>query len=577
MNKVSKTLAAVIAVSLLIPAQAWAAKKNHTEQKYYFDDVQWQQQKLPEMDKLTLQLKDAKKKNIPIQRLPAEMDQELKRIIQLFPELQGVPLNYVDIILRTDDQPELWSFSFWTNDGMDKAIHANIVIEPESKVILEYQYQNPLVKSNTPLSEAKAKKLASVFMKKVLGGVANDYSFKYVIPAVIETEENQENYFTLIGFERLVNKIPYNNPGVYMQMVGERVTHYSCDLETYLVDPALFPDPGDALTKSEARSAYKKLLEMNLLYREKQLFDRNGNETKYKPVLTYEPSYTGAMDAFTGQAMFDPDQLFPQTPEQVNVTPEGRKIFVSSLRQGEKLLKSEFGIDVSEWNITSISTGEDEDGNIFFLEYEWENRPEEDLEESAWFSIEPSTNRVKAFEHYEYRNNNTTVKVSLEEAEQLALATLQKYLQEPMKETQLTLMHSPEDQLTLPDWIDDEQLVGFDQNYYQFRLEETNQGVPIAERVYPVRIDAATGEANYIEFGKDLDEVSLPDNKNTVSPAKAKTSYINNLNFDLLYIWPEYFGQKAPKPVLVYNTSYKSDGYIDAFTGKFVRTKIKQK
>jgi len=92
--------------------------------------------------------------------------------------------------------------------------------------------------------------------------------------------------------------------------------------------------------------------------------------------------------------------------------------------------------------------------------------------------------------------------------------------------------------------------------------------------IYPIQFrELQGGDAGE----KSGSPVPLPDNRNVVPAETAKAEFLKQHPLKLFYIWPEYYGQKAPSPYLVYIPDHGSNwgGYIDAFTGQTVKPENK--
>jgi len=155
---------------------------------------------------------------------------------------------------------------------------------------------------------------------------------------------------------------------------------------------------------------------------------------------------------------------------------------------------------------------------------------------------------------------------------------LQKYLQ--TGSTEMEMQVSPDAEIKVPDWVDQSKL-GVQERprpVIAFIFNQVHQGVPVMDRAYSVRVDALTGKIVGFYNGKGvssvtLPNVALPDNRNVAPVETAKAEFLKQHPPKLVYLWPEYFGQKAPSPVLLYipKPGIGSGFFVDAFTGKTVK------
>jgi hypothetical protein len=96
------------------------------------------------------------------------------------------------------------------------------------------------------------------------------------------------------------------------------------------------------------------------------------------------------------------------------------------------------------------------------------------------------------------------------------------------------------------------------------------------DRACSVQVDALTGKIIAFYNGINGLPVPLPDNRNVVPVETAKAEFLKQHPLKLVYLWPEYFDQKAPSPYLVYIPAPGPDFYyVDAFTGKTLQPENK--
>ena len=162
--------------------------------------------------------------------------------------------------------------------------------------------------------------------------------------------------------------------------------------------------------------------------------------------------------------------------------------------------------------------------------------------------------------------------VSKETAQETAVEFLRKYLQTGLAEMEMQV--HPDAEEKVPDWVEQSKLgAKRSRPVISFIFNHVHQGVPVVDRAYSVRVDALTGKIVGFYHGESVSSLTLPDNRNVVSPEAAEAEFLQQYPPKLVYIWPEYFGQKAPSPRLIYiPKSGSAPGfYVDAFTGKTVK------
>ncbi len=602
MKTSNKIMAALLAVSLLSPVPAWAAKSGEghhpAKEQMKFEqsllhktkmEKTSEKWKLPQLDKLEAKWKDAKKKSISAKEMPDEMEEMLKKAYDILPELKELKVTEAEIILESEDNPELWSFWFDGTDKNDKKNRswAYLTLEPKDGIIVEYRMSNSKWESPKAPTEKAAKDKATAFLKKVLKDFAPIYKITEVYRDEDSKDEDDEEYDKLayVHFSRTVHDVPYEGVGADIIIDGEgRILHYNADLEGISLDESVFPDPSDAIQQKDAKAAYSKLEEMTLAYRKEQPveYDRKKDEYKTKPVLKYVPTYEGPMDAVTGDEFDIINNVRPES-DMIQLKPEGTVLTASSRQEAEALLKDLFHLDVTGWNFNQYpdenDEGEDEKKSDF-IHYNWYTYDDQ-RDEEVYMTINKETHQVTSYSHEVFNyddeeSDNPSDLISKNEAKKIAIENLQKFVKKEMTEGQLNLLYAPIEEADLPDWVDKDELPGYwKRNMYFYSLNELYQGVPIEDSQYAIAINAETGEITDLYFNDSDDEIKLPDNKNTATPEKAEDAYLNNMSFQMIYIWPDYYGQKAPKPALLYVAGPRYDGYIDAFTGKLVRFKLR--
>ena len=135
----------------------------------------------------------------------------------------------------------------------------------------------------------------------------------------------------------------------------------------------------------------------------------------------------------------------------------------------------------------------------------------------------------------------------------------------------------PEVEERIPSWVDKSKLTDQERPLpvISFTFNQVHQGVPVMDRGCSVQVDALTGKIIAFYNGISGPPVPLPDNRNVVPAETAKAEFLKQHPLKLVYLWPEYFDQKAPSPYLVYIPDPGPDFYVDAFTGKTVQPENK--
>ncbi len=212
-----------------------------------------------------------------------------------------------------------------------------------------------------------------------------------------------------------------------------------------------------------------------------------------------------------------------------------------------------------------------------FKEYSWRSETQQETDnKSDWNEVRfvnlktiAETGEIVGFGIQDDSGRGKQGTVSGEDAQKTAVQFLQRYLEPGAAELVLTVFPSEDN---IPAWVDQSKLTDQMQQRPQFFIQfsETYQGIPVADSSHIVRVDALTGKVTEFGIGSRNASVTLPDSSDAVTADVAKAEYLKRHPLRLVYIWPEYYEQKAPSPQMVYLPVSGDLGYIDALTGKTV-------
>ena len=510
----------------------------------------------------------------------------LEKVCQILPELKDLSVRQ-----RHDYEGEpFWRLSLTDSPqglipGIDN-ISAHLTFDKEKGELTALEIQNPKWASEEIPPPVLAKEKAEEFARRLLGD-----RIKYYQPAADmgygggSTRDSKGNRIVwasaAVQFNRLVNGIPLLNSGFQVSVdAAGRVTGYH-KTDSDNIEFTKFPDPSRAVNKEAAEKNYAGLVKMKLNYLAhqpvKQLtFGKGRNETR--PVLIYSPSFQGPLDALTGQFPGDFRGNLPQT-EKITLIGEGKRFIVNTPEEAVKLIADEFGLDLSGMKSAGAEIREElpASGNRV-KEYYWraEADPGPDgkpvkMMRFAHLTTLADTGQLVGFNLRDDSGAGREGAFSQETARKTAVQFLQKFL--PVGEAQFEIWVPSANEDWIPAWVDKGKLEANysrpPQMYFHFNL--THQGVPVTDRYYSVTVDLLTGKIVSFYDGSGSPAVILPNSKGIVSADMAKAEYLRRHPLRLTYIWPEYFGQKAPAPYLVYlPASGTGWEYIDAFSGKTV-------
>ncbi|WCN38430.1 YcdB/YcdC domain-containing protein [Aneurinibacillus uraniidurans] len=321
-----------------------------------------------------------------------------------------------------------------------------------------------------------------------------------------------------------------------------------------------------------------------LQYVEKQP-ERYGNYLKEiqeaKPALRYDLNVYGPFNAQTGKPIhgMTGEELKQNSGSAVpwkvvQIKPQGNKLIAHSEQEAAEVLGNLFNFDFSQMQLQK------HDGSTFtsresspYSHYFWSDQKGSGIN----VNIDQTSGLITDASLDINQENNRPATVSKEEAFATALTFIEKYAGPTAKE--LEVQYHTFEREQPPAWVDKEKAPTFSENEQQkhyFWFQERYEGIPVMGRSYSVTVDAATGKITNFSLAPYQEKLSLPAPEGIVSKEKAAESFLQNNKLKLEYLWPSYFDQPGPAPILTYTweRSGNTDDYVDAFTGNYVRIPI---
>ncbi len=586
MKRVKGAAAAVLAAGILLSTTAWAAEKEaaSVEEKGGTEIVQL--------------IDGAAGKPAAKVQLNESQRQALEKIYQTVPELTELSVESVH-----DRGEAAWGVTMSDRAGESAPgimhAYASLTFETDTGELIRLDIQNPDWASAELPAPGLAKEKAAEFARQVLGDKMKDYQMSDGIGsggggAARDDKGNEIEWtYASVQFERLINGIPLLNSGFRVNVdVAGHVTQYYTEgfyeknhgVKDGGLDPAMFPVPSLAITREAAEEIIAGLLEMKLNYvgRQPLQYPKSGSEeAETRPVLMYTPSLYAPIDALTGKLL---DDFKVQPPLRITLNGEDKKLAARTPEEAETLLAGEIGIDMSGMKFEGVEEREERFGpGIKVKEYSWrsesqtgpDGRPDHSTMRFLHLGTMADTGRVVGFSLQDEAGRGKKAVLSREAAQETAVQFMQRYLDRGAAELEMYVSPPPEE--SIPDWVDRSKLKDDEQRpEFHFTFTCTHQGIPVSDRSYSVTVDGLTGRIARFYDGNSSSSVALPDSKNVVTAAAAKAEFLKSQTLRLIYLWPGYLDQKAPKPLLVYmpdnGVSWK---YIDALTGKTVTVEMK--
>ncbi|NRR00639.1 hypothetical protein HP570_00085 [Brevibacillus sp. RS1.1] len=426
-----------------------------------------------------------------------------------------------------------------TNKADRSAPQLTIYLDRRSGEVNSFDLEVEVPNKEDKFSLEVQKEKAQTFLKELFGQLATELQF----------DESESKRVNEVVFRRVINGVPYLNQNVFVDVnsQGQIVSLNKDENGSYLVDVSKFPEPTKAISLEQAENALTSM--MKLVYR----LGPAGND----PVLTYQPMWSGYMDAQTGMsletrsAQFQPlsGQLSPAIP----LTHGNQKLMAKNKDEAVALLKSIVGLDSAGAAFSEQSFSDRMREGM--KEFRWQKG-----EQSGFVIVQEKTGQVKSVgvEEKTKIERKVTRKVTREDAQKTAVQLLQTYLN-----TDTKMIVS---EVNSYYWQGD---------HYTFTFYPTVHDIPIVDQTYAVTINGETGMPVQMsgEFGHR--KLNLPTPNKAVSAEQAAKEYLKYHPLKLVYMKPIIGGQKAELPVLAYiaERNEQAGDSIDAFTGQIIQHK----
>ncbi|MFF2527527.1 YcdB/YcdC domain-containing protein [Brevibacillus sp. NPDC058079] len=527
---------------------------------------------------------DVKKEETQKNDYSQDVQNSLDKLFEAIPELKGYRLidkYHEEDSFRGYPSP-IWSLNFTnmpkTDEKEEYDAYSSVSLELDAHTgrLLFMDIQNPAWASADYPEEKLARDKASIFIKDLFGMEAKQLKAEQKLGrGKAGSGDGKGNKLewarSTVKYHSLINDLPLSNNSISVSVddAGHIIRYEAYDF----INPSKvnWPDPKKAITLEEASKIYKDKLKMDLVYVSEQpiSYAQNGKLAEKKPMLIYQLNTIGCIDALTGKVIGEEAEL---AGEGVRVKGEGKSIKIASREQGEKWLKTQFGIDVSG---AAFEYDDHKDNLLEGLQtiesYRWMNDSNKGTPafELVSLTTDEQSDRLIDFDLNLPDQRKTEQKISVEEAKKKAIAALVPYLDPALTELSL-IVETPEEDI--PEWVDKNKLDKEEDNAYSFTFLGKRNGVEVSDETYMVGVDKATGTITELNLHPLNPRITLPDSKKIVSAAEAKETIQQEIDLELVYVWEQYDGQRAPEPQLVYQRKWKNGySFIDASTGELVK------
>ncbi|QGG48972.1 YcdB/YcdC domain-containing protein [Heliorestis convoluta] len=425
------------------------------------------------------------------------------------------------------------------------------------------------------------------------------------------TTAEGKRYHTYYGQVRLmplVQGIPFLSDMITLSIDQEGKINSLYHIDNFNLEKAieadLFPEPAQAIPKEEVEKKWREDLQMNLIYLSEPFFEQD----KDKIILAYTPTTSTFFNALTGKSFFEEMGIIYenyQKQEQVNLIGTNKPTIIQSAEEARNFLTHELAVDLTnleEEPVQPLRRNEGvADGGPDFLQYHWYRQPDfQSTEEIVSYNdyvmitVCAETGRLNSFHAETFQgttfsnskeiveeksNGNAKVHekplLTIEEVRKKAYAFLQRQLPEGVRAMNLTIIEEISMESMLPEWVDREKIDQrlLSQPLVRFIFTVQHDGIPVQNLNYALTIHQETGQIiSYHSPTQDFEALEFPSKDSIISVEEAKKMFLEDNSLELVYIWTDYFGQKAPEPQLLYmlNPMNGQRMLIDATTGKFI-------
>lgn len=505
----------------------------------------------------------------------------LEKYYQILPELKKLTLQFVG----NSETDNTWIVHFYQElppggSGI-YAASASLTFAANSDELCAFDMSIPEWATEKLPSQELAKQQAAQFIRGILGDKADLYQMNEQLGYSGSSRGDSEGKeirwgARSVSFDYLVNGIPFLNQELRVDVdaAGHITGYYRQKIDN--LDTSVFPDPAKAISQQEATGIFNQMIQMKLNYIQCQplQFGRRAEPRETRPVLMYAPEFASSIDALSGEPVQEMGNLASQS-ERVRLIGTGKQLLARTKEEAAKILVEEFKMDMGTMEFNHIYEYEYKDtfqGAAKYKDFSWRtaNEPEDgnDIKYVNLHTVADSGEVLRL----SVQDQSKAVKeerVSKELIRQRALQFIQRYL--AAGSTEMDLVSYDFD--TVPAWFDQkrknkEELLEPVSHFWFYPLY---QGIPVSDGGYFVSVNNLTGEVvGYAKGGLDP-SVRLSDKQGIVTAEVAKAEYLKTHPLYLTYFWPEWFGQRAPAPYLVYMPKpQRGVTYIDALTGQSV-------
>lgn len=479
----------------------------------------------------------------------------------------------------------VWMIS-WNSNDQQKNVNINVTVDANSGKLLSVNsdtYTNNQTPAVATLTQDQAEKIGEDFLSKI-----NPKEFAQS-KLVDNTQFN--NSMRGIGssydfsYSRIANGIPFLSDSLNVGVDG--VTGKICSYSINWSDNTIPELSNDIISQDKANQTLEDNLKLQpnyILYRD-QYGIGDTNQT-LKLVYSLKPTNGTTLDAKTGTMIND----IPASAEVKDLDAADKKSFIASYKPVNKL-PTELDSDSAETimnQITSTIYGDSYD--IRSSNYQQINN-EFGSSQSSWtgefykkgstnqltdggsITIDSLTGQLISINKFtngmtDSNNDTTTPKITWDQAYATAIATVEKYFPDKVKDIST-------EQSNIQNTLYANKLLQLDRDY-NFNFNRIINGIPYKDNSININFDAKTGEISniYTSWEQNL---QVPSNNGIMSQEDAEKIFFAKYTPELVYSLTNTSTDPTNpvmvvKPVYILSNGQESLPYnnVDAFTGKLL-------
>ncbi|MBC9783069.1 hypothetical protein H1S01_00935 [Heliobacterium chlorum] len=533
---------------------------------------------LPENKGETVAQADAGETSEPSSEVIARADELLQALIESNPalgrlKLQGKSKEFVE---GTATQAlysgctSTWNITLGSENADE---WAQLTVDGQSGDAIRFCWNNYVASKEKNLTEERAREVASSFLKSVAGEQFSVYRIKE--ESLIENGEFA--FQRTVRFERLINGIPLLNCGWYVV-----VDAYGRINDARLEGPhnfsdASFPKPTGLLPVEEIKAKVDKWLPFQLSYR--PMTSDDSKQGPPKAGLVYTPVVTGIVlaDAVTGEAP-------PSQKSEIEVfrfKGDDRNI-IGNEAEAVQWLKRTWGVDVQTMEQIRVPMPGHEPAEVLYrcrvpfkggVAVQSGTTDSGNGSEQGWvreynIAVEATTGKFIRYSVIQSGEDIPQLSLPEDQVKEKARRCLENMLGSGEYDVEMEMLDRT---VHIPEWVDRSRFLKGEfipDGLYNFHFRFRHYGIPDGEIGASCLVDSNTGDIN-LEQLKYPQMRDYPDPSKAVSVDRVKAAYLKKWTPRLVYKWPDFYGQGAPKANLYYTISDEMVGVTyDALTGE---------